>query len=86
MKLLKLIFNTTAIYILVALTFGIETAFIALMCVVVPIVLIQAIAVMRAVTSRCSSNSIIELESSGYDYWTPGQPATTIEAITQGFL
>ena len=51
MKLLKLLLSITLIYILLALTFGIETAFIALMCVIASIVLILAISVRRSAAS-----------------------------------
>ena len=51
MKLLKLLLSITLIYILLALAFGIETAFIALMCVIASVVLILAIGVRRSATS-----------------------------------
>lgn len=86
MKLLKLIFNITAIYILLALVFDIETAFITLLCVVAPIVLILAIGVMRTATRRSSSDYIVEYDTNGHDYWTPGQPAINQKAFVQGFF
>ena len=51
MKLLKLLLSITLIYILLALAFGIETAFIALMCVIASVVLILAIGVRRSAAS-----------------------------------
>jgi acid phosphatase family membrane protein YuiD len=51
MQSLKLLLSITLIYILRALTFGIETAFIALMCVIASIVLILAISVRRSAAS-----------------------------------
>ncbi len=84
MKLLKLLLSITLIYILPALAFGIETAFIALICVIASIVLPLAIGVRRSATSvRDSFYSVYPNE---HYYWTPGQPAISQKAFAQGFF
>lgn len=82
MKLLKLLLSITLIYILLA--FSIETAFIALMCVIASIVLILAIGVRRSATGV--RDSFYSVDPNEHYYWTLGQPAIYQKAFVQGFF